>query len=37
MKTPGLATALYVGGAVAVVSFIVLLPVLLVAGATFLT
>ena len=36
MKTLHLATALYVGGAVALVAFTVLLPVLLVAGVAFL-
>jgi hypothetical protein len=37
VKTPNLATVLYVGGAVGLVAFVVLLPVLLVAGVTFLT
>ena len=36
MTTADLATVLYVGGAVALVAFTVLLPVLLVAGVAFL-
>ena len=37
MRTPDLATAFYVGGAVALVAFMVLLPILLVASVSFLT